>query len=62
MIYMMRHEWNYAFAFLKVVIDWPSNGFTSFIQVKAYEKWVLVSLLYRGKVSALILNTTQTYY
>ena len=56
MIHMMRKNWEAASDFLEIVIEWPTNNLTSMIQVKAYEKWVLVGLLLNGKVSALELT------
>ena len=55
MVYMMGKHWEAALGFLETILEWPANA-VSMIQVKAYEKWVLVGLLQNGKVSALKLD------
>lgn len=56
MIYIGLKDWERALLFLEVVIISPATITTSMIQVEAYKKWVLVSLLLNGHVSATILS------
>ena len=51
MILMALKKWKRALFFLETVIMSPTAGSISKIQVDAYKKWVLVSLLYIGYVS-----------
>ena len=51
MIFMALKKWKRALLFLEVVIMSPVVGSVSKIQVDAYKKWALVSLLYKGHVS-----------
>lgn len=51
MVYMALKEWCSALHFLGIVISTPSVSSVSLIMVEAYKKWVLVSLLEKGKVS-----------
>ena len=51
MIYMGLKKWKRALFFLEIVIMSPVASNISKIQVDAYKKWVLVSLLYKGHVS-----------
>lgn len=51
MIYIGLKDWERASLFLEVVIISPASTTTSMIQVEAYKKWVLVSLLLKGRVS-----------
>ena len=51
MILMALKKWKRALLFLEIVIMSPVVGSISKIQVDAYKKWVLVSLLYVGYVS-----------
>ena len=51
MIYMGLKKWKRALLFLGIVIMSPVVSNVSKIQVDAYKKWVLVSLLYKGHVS-----------
>lgn len=51
MIYIGLRDWERALLFLEIVIASPAVNTTSFIQVEAYKKWVLVSLLLKGRVS-----------
>ena len=51
MIFMALKKWKRALFFLEVVIMSPTVSSISKIQVDAYKKWVLVSLLYVGYVS-----------
>lgn len=51
MVYMALKEWRSALHFLGIVISTPSVSSVSLIMVEAYKKWVLVSLLEKGKVS-----------
>lgn len=51
MIYMGLKKWKRALLFLEIVIMSPVVSNVSKIQVDAYKKWVLVSLLYKGHVS-----------
>ena len=53
MIYMGLKDWKKAHHFLEIVLTYPVTNNASKIQVEAYKKWVLVSLLYRGCVSRL---------
>ncbi|KAL9073850.1 MAG: hypothetical protein Q9161_002682 [Pseudevernia consocians] len=48
MIYMGLKKWKRALLFLEIVIMSPVVNNVSMIQVDAYKKWVLVSLLYHG--------------
>lgn len=48
MIYIGLKDWERALLFLEVVIISPATIMTSMIQVEAYKKWVLVSLLLKG--------------
>lgn len=56
MIYIGLKDWERALLFLEIVIISPATLTTSMIQVEAYKKWVLVSLLLKGQVSALPLS------
>ena len=51
MIFMALKKWKRALLFLEIVVMSPVVGSISKIQVDAYKKWVLVSLLYIGYVS-----------
>lgn len=51
MIYMALKKWCKAAHFLEVVISMPTVGPISMIMVEAYKKWILVTLLEKGKVS-----------
>lgn len=52
MCYMGLKDWDRALLFLEIVLTSPSIYSTvSKIQVEAYKKWILVSLLHRGKVN-----------
>ncbi len=51
MIFMALKKWKRALLFLEIVIMSPVLNSVSKIQVDAYKKWVLVSLLYKGHVS-----------
>lgn len=51
MIFMGLKKWKRALFFLEVVIMTPIVNNVSKIQVDAYKKWVLVSLLHKGHVS-----------
>ena len=51
MILMALKKWKRALLFLEIVIMSPIVSNISKIQVDAYKKWVLVSLLYKGQVS-----------
>ena len=53
MIYIGLRDWERALLFLEIVIASPTINTTSIIQVEAYKKWVLVSLLLKGRVSLL---------
>ncbi len=53
MIYMGLKKWKRALLFLEIVIMSPVVNNVSKIQVDAYKKWVLVSLLYKGHVRSL---------
>lgn len=51
MIYIGLRDWERALLFVEIVIASPAINTTSVIQVEAYKKWVLVSLLLKGHVS-----------
>lgn len=51
MVYMALKQWCKAAHFLGIVISMPTVGPISMIMVEAYKKWILVSLLEKGKVS-----------
>lgn len=51
MIFMGLKKWKRALLFLEIVIMSPVVNNVSKIQVDAYKKWVLVSLMYKGHVS-----------
>ena len=51
MIYMGLKEWKRALFFLETVIVSPVANNASKIQVEAYKKWILVNILYKGRVS-----------
>lgn len=51
MIFMGLKKWKRALHFLEIVIMSPVVNNISKIQMDAYKKWVLVSLLYKGHVS-----------
>ena len=51
MIFMGMKKWKRALLFLEIVMMSPVINNISKIQVDAYKKWVLVSLLYKGHVS-----------
>lgn len=57
MIYIGLKNWERALLFLEFVIISPAAITTSMIQVEAYKKWVLVSLLLKGRVSAMLFST-----
>lgn len=48
---MALKQWCKAAHFLEIVISMPTVGPISMIMVEAYKKWILVSLLDKGKVS-----------
>lgn len=50
MIYMVLKNWARALLFLEIVIITPTHNFVSMIQVEAFKKWILVSLLLKGHV------------
>ena len=58
MLYMGLKEWKKALLFLEIVMTSPVTNNASKIQVEAYKKWVLVSLLYKGSVSCINLRTS----
>lgn len=58
MLYMGLKEWKKALLFLEIVMTSPVMNNASKIQVEAYKKWVLVSLLYKGFVSGIRLRTS----
>ena len=51
MIFMALKKWKRALLFLEIVIMSPVANNVSKIQVDAYKKWVLISLLSKGNVS-----------
>lgn len=51
MIYMAMKKWKHALLFLEIVMMTPVANNASKMQVEAYKKWVLVSLLHKGHVS-----------
>lgn len=50
MIYIALKNWERALLFLEIVVMSPTENTASMIQVEAYKKWVLVSLIAEGKV------------
>ena len=58
MLYMGLKEWKKALLFLEIAMTSPVTNNASKIQVEAYKKWVLVSLLYKGSVSGTSLQTS----
>ncbi|GLI82269.1 hypothetical protein PoHVEF18_010699 [Penicillium ochrochloron] len=52
MVYMALKQWCKAAHFLGIVISMPTVGPISMIMVEAYKKWILVSLLEKGKLSS----------
>ncbi len=56
MLYMGLKEWKKALLFLEIAMTSPVTNNASKIQVEAYKKWVLVSLLYKGSVSGISLR------
>lgn len=44
-------KWPRALLFLEIVITSPTSNNISMIQVEAFKKWILVSLLMKGSVS-----------
>lgn len=60
MIYIGLRDWERALLFLEIVIASPTINTTSVIQVEAYKKWVLVSLLLKGRVSLLYPQKSNT--
>lgn len=52
MIYMVLKQWKKALHFLTIVISSPVINSVSMIMVEAYKKWILVSLLDKGRVSS----------
>jgi len=52
MLYMLRQRWTRAILLLEIALAVPVQGnHASMIQVAAYKKWVLISLLQHGRVS-----------
>ncbi|KAF3392521.1 COP9 signalosome complex subunit 3 [Penicillium rolfsii] len=49
MVYMALKQWHKAAHFLGIVISMPTAGPISMIMLEAYKKWILVSLLDKGK-------------
>lgn len=58
MLYMGLKEWKKALLFLEIAMTSPVTNNASKIQVEAYKKWVLVSLLYKGSVSGISFRTS----
>ncbi|KAI4134601.1 MAG: hypothetical protein LQ341_006003 [Variospora aurantia] len=58
MVYMALREWTRAILFLEIVLTAPTKSNASQIQVEAYKKWILASLLARGEVPASLPKTT----
>ena len=56
MCYMGLKDWNRAINFLEAVLQSPTANVASKIQVDAYKKWVLVSLLRQGHVRNMTLR------
>lgn len=50
MIYMGLRNWERALLFLEIVVISPTSSNVSMIQVEAFKKWILVSLLLKGQV------------
>ena len=55
---MAFKDWERALLFLEIVMVSPTASTASKIQAEAYKKWVLVSLLHRGKVSSFNVGMT----
>ncbi|KAL8965695.1 MAG: hypothetical protein Q9197_006380 [Variospora fuerteventurae] len=58
MVYMALREWTRAILFLEIVLTAPTKSNASQIQVEAYKKWILASLLARGEVPGSLPKTT----
>ncbi|EAW06254.1 putative COP9 subunit 3 [Aspergillus clavatus NRRL 1] len=50
MIYMALKDWDRALHFLSIVISCPVTNAVSMIMIQGYKKWLLVSLLGKGRV------------
>ncbi|KAJ5668807.1 hypothetical protein N7462_009877 [Penicillium macrosclerotiorum] len=50
MIYLALKKWRKAAHFFGIVISMPTGGPVSMVMVEAYKKWILVSLLEKGKL------------
>ncbi|KAI0838634.1 hypothetical protein F5Y06DRAFT_39919 [Hypoxylon sp. FL0890] len=51
MMYCSRRDWAKAYDAFEKVVAYPTReGSTSKIMIEAYKKWVLVSLLFKGKI------------
>ncbi|KAL6712835.1 hypothetical protein ACLMJK_009547 [Lecanora helva] len=50
MIYMSCQDWERALVYLEIVIITPITRDASMIQVAAYKKWILVNLIWKGRV------------
>lgn len=58
MMYCALRDWSKAFAAFQRVVTYPTReGGTSKIMIEAYKKWVLVSLLSKGKLAETPSNT-----
>lgn len=55
MIYMGLKNWERALLFLEIVVISPTSNNVSMIQVEAFKKWILVSLLFKGQVSIAVI-------
>ncbi|GAA5812592.1 hypothetical protein MFLAVUS_006049 [Mucor flavus] len=58
-VYIANKNFERALDFLSIVISSPTQKAISAIQIAAYKKFVLVSLIYQGQVSALPKYTAQ---
>jgi COP9 signalosome complex subunit 3 len=51
MIYLGLRKWEDAMCYLEYVLTSPTQGTPTGLQLEAYQKWLLVSCLVRGRVS-----------
>ena len=54
MIYIGLKQWDKALGFLETVLITPAAVNASKIQAEAYKKYILVSLLHKGRVSEIL--------
>jgi COP9 signalosome complex subunit 3 len=54
-IYIACRQWHRALGFLEIILAVPvASGHVSMIQIEAYKRWCLVSVLVHGRVSTLV--------